>query len=39
MIKSRFAKLFNIESLEEWEGSCPQLKTKLQADINVNFDD
>jgi hypothetical protein len=39
IMKPRFSKLFNLESLEEWEGSCRQLKEKLQADLRVDFDD
>jgi len=38
-MKPRFSKLFDIESLEEWEGSCRQLKEKLQADIKADLED
>ncbi|MCF7624693.1 hypothetical protein ACPOM7_28965 [Peribacillus castrilensis] len=38
-MKPRFSKLFDIESLEEWEESCRELKVKLQEDLNVDFDD
>ena len=38
-MKPRFSKLFNMEILEEWEGSCRHLKEKLQTDRNVDFDD
>ncbi|MCM3169488.1 hypothetical protein [Peribacillus frigoritolerans] len=38
-MKPRFSKLFDIESLEEWEESCRELKVKLQEDSKVDFDD
>ncbi|MFP5107166.1 hypothetical protein ACSU6B_10380 [Neobacillus sp. C211] len=38
-MKPKVTKLFDMERLEEWEGSCRQLKEKLQADLNVDFDD
>jgi hypothetical protein len=38
-MKPRFSQLFEMESLEEWERSCLQLKEKLQADLRVEFDD
>ncbi|MDW7618060.1 hypothetical protein SC499_26270 [Peribacillus simplex] len=38
-MKPRFSKLFNIESLEEWEESCRELKVKLQEDSKVDFND
>ncbi len=38
-MKPRFSQLFNMESLEEWEGSCRHLKEKLQTDIKADFDD
>jgi hypothetical protein len=38
-MKPRFLQLFEMESLEEWERSCLQLKEKLQADLRVEFDD
>ena len=38
-MKPRFSQLFNMESLEEWEGSCRHLKEKLQTDLKADFDD
>jgi hypothetical protein len=38
-MKPKVTNLFDMESLEEWEGSCRQLKEKLQSDLNVDFDD
>ncbi|MEY2194059.1 hypothetical protein AB7942_15165 [Neobacillus sp. BF23-41] len=38
-MKPMVTKLYDRESLEEWEGSCRQLKEKLQSDLNVDFDD
>ncbi|MEH7506028.1 hypothetical protein V7152_29450 [Neobacillus drentensis] len=38
-MKPRFSQLFNMKSLEEWEGSCRQLKEKLQTDLKADFDD
>lgn len=38
-MKPRFSKLFDMESLKEWEGSCLQLKEKLEADGNADSDD
>ncbi|MDQ1147725.1 hypothetical protein QE429_004552 [Bacillus sp. SORGH_AS 510] len=38
-MKPRFSKLFDMESLKEWEGSCLQLKEKLEADGNADSED
>jgi hypothetical protein len=38
-MKPKVTKLYDMECLEEWEGSCRQLKEKLQSDLNVDFDD
>jgi hypothetical protein len=38
-MKPRFSKLFDLESLEEWEDSCRQLTVKLQADNIADLDD
>jgi hypothetical protein len=39
-IQSRFSKLFDLKSLEEWEESCRELKKKLlQEDLKVEFAD
>jgi hypothetical protein len=38
-IKPKFSQIFDMESLEEWEGTCRQLKEKLQADLSVDLDD
>jgi hypothetical protein len=38
-MKPTFLKLVDRENLEEWEGSCRQLKEKLQADLKADFDD
>ncbi|WML57742.1 hypothetical protein [Neobacillus sp. PS2-9] len=38
-MKPRFSKLFDLESLEEWENSCRQLTVKLQSDNNADQDD
>jgi CRISPR/Cas system CMR subunit Cmr4 (Cas7 group RAMP superfamily) len=38
-MKPMVSNLLEMEQLEEWEGSCRQLKDKLQADLNVDFDD
>ncbi|WP_413303656.1 hypothetical protein AA0X95_26540 [Bacillus sp. 1P10SD] len=38
-MKPRFSKLFDLESLEEWEDSCRQLTVKLQADNKADLDD
>ncbi|MGG3562131.1 hypothetical protein ABES03_11065 [Neobacillus rhizosphaerae] len=38
-MKPRFSKLFDLESLEEWEDSCRQLTVKLQADNEADQDD
>ncbi|MCM3654084.1 hypothetical protein [Metabacillus litoralis] len=38
-IQSRFSKLFDLKSLEEWEESFRELKEKLQTDAEVDFDD
>ncbi|MBT2727672.1 hypothetical protein J7E63_12070 [Bacillus sp. ISL-75] len=38
-MKPKVTKHYDRESLEEWEGSCRQLKEKLQSDLNVDFDD
>src|SRR4051812_18945719 len=38
-IQSRFSKLFDLKSLEEWEDSFRKLKEKLQTDLKVDFDD
>ncbi|MEH7479583.1 hypothetical protein V7157_00440 [Neobacillus drentensis] len=38
-MKPKVTKPYDMESLEEWEGSCRQLKEKLQSDLNVDFDD
>lgn len=35
-IKPRFSKFLDIESLEKWEGSCRQLKEKLQAEVDFD---
>ncbi|MBT2723968.1 hypothetical protein [Bacillus sp. ISL-46] len=38
-MKPKVTRLYDRERLEEWEGSCRQLKEKLQSDLNVDFDD
>nr|WP_263327304.1 hypothetical protein [Neobacillus sp. Marseille-Q6967] len=38
-MKPRFSKLFDLESLREWEESCRQLKAKLQEDITADYED
>lgn len=38
-LKPSFSKVFDTDSLEEWEESCRQLKEKLQADIKADYDD
>ncbi|MBT2737888.1 hypothetical protein [Bacillus sp. ISL-7] len=38
-MKPKVTNLFDMERLEEWEGSCRQLKEKLQSDLKVDFDD
>ena len=38
-MKPKVTRLYDMESLEEWEGSCRQLKEKLQSDLDVDFDD
>lgn len=38
-MKPRFSKLFDMESLGEWEESCHQLKEELQKNLKADFDD
>ncbi|MDQ0201228.1 hypothetical protein [Neobacillus ginsengisoli] len=38
-MKPKFSNLFDIKSLEEWEGACRELKDKLQYDLESDFDD
>ncbi|MBV7508929.1 hypothetical protein KW850_27380 [Bacillus sp. sid0103] len=37
--KSKVSELLDVECVKEWEGSCRQLKEKLQTDLNVDYDD
>jgi hypothetical protein len=38
-MKPKVANHVDMERLGEWEGSCRQLQEKLQANLNVDFDD
>ncbi|MEH7306522.1 hypothetical protein [Neobacillus drentensis] len=38
-MKPKVSELLDVECVEEWEGSCRQLKEKLQTDLNVDYDD
>jgi uncharacterized protein YlaN (UPF0358 family) len=38
-MKPRVSNHLDMERLEEWEGSCLQLKEKLQTDLNADYDD
>lgn len=38
-LKPRFSKLFDLESLKEWEETCSQLIAKLQEETGVDLED
>lgn len=38
-MKPRFSNVFEIKSLEEWEGARREFKEKLQDDLEPDFDD
>jgi hypothetical protein len=38
-MKPKVTRLYDLESLEEWEGSCRQLKEKLQEGLKADFND
>lgn len=38
-MKPRFTKLFDLESLKEWEGACLQLKDRIEANGKADMDD